>query len=78
MRRLICRFTMTSGLKRDVALGLAAQTVLGAAKMVLATGLHPGQLKDQVTSPGGTTIAGIVELERTGFRNSSKLKAKRD
>jgi pyrroline-5-carboxylate reductase len=56
------------GLPRDVALQLAAQTVFGAAKMLLETNLHPGVLKDQVASPGGTTIEGLHALERAGFR----------
>jgi pyrroline-5-carboxylate reductase len=56
------------GLPRDIATALAAQTMLGAARMVLETGLHTGTLKDQVTSPGGTTIAGLHALERGGIR----------
>lgn len=59
---------VAEGLPRDVATRLAAQTLLGSARMVLETGLHPGQLKDNVASPGGTTIEGIHELETGAFR----------
>jgi len=56
------------GLPRDAAQALATRTVLGAAKLALETGIHPAQLKDQVTSPGGTTIAGLEQLEAHGVR----------
>ncbi|MFC7371855.1 pyrroline-5-carboxylate reductase [Fictibacillus iocasae] len=62
------------GLSRSQSYRLAAQAVLGAAKMVLETGKHPGELKDQVTSPGGATIAAVATLEEEGMR-SAVLKA---
>ncbi|HTA28944.1 MAG TPA: pyrroline-5-carboxylate reductase [Candidatus Cybelea sp.] len=61
---------VAGGLPRDVATKLAAQTLLGSAKMVLETGLHPGALKDMVTSPGGTTIEGLHELEKGKVRGA--------
>ncbi len=59
---------VAAGLPRDVATRLAAQTLLGSARLLLETGLHPGALKDMVTSPGGTTIEGLHELEKGGVR----------
>ncbi|GAC1537939.1 MAG: pyrroline-5-carboxylate reductase [Polyangiales bacterium] len=58
------------GLHRDTALLLAAQTVYGSAKLLLDTGEHPGRLKDMVTSPGGTAIAGLHTLESGGLRRT--------
>ena len=58
------------GLSREDALQLAAQTALGAARMVIESGQHPAILKDQITSPGGTTIAGLHKLEEKGLRDA--------
>ena len=58
------------GIPRAKAYKMAAQSVLGSSKMVLETGKHPGELKDMVCSPAGTTIDAVVELEKLGFRNS--------
>lgn len=61
---------VASGLPRAIALQLATQTVLGTATLIKETGIHPGVLKDRVTSAGGTTIAGVAKLESAGFRSA--------
>ncbi|MBE9045643.1 pyrroline-5-carboxylate reductase [Pleurocapsales cyanobacterium LEGE 10410] len=61
---------VASGLSRAIALQLATQTVLGTATLIKETQMHPGVLKDRVTSPGGTTIAGVAKLESMGFRSA--------
>jgi pyrroline-5-carboxylate reductase len=61
---------VAAGLPRQIADRLALQTVLGTAQLLNASHLHPAQLKDRVTSPGGTTIAGIAKLEQAGFRSA--------
>ena len=70
----ICVCGVRYGLPRNIAYEMAAQAVLGSARMLLETGEHPGRLKDQVCSPAGTTIEAVAALEEHGFR-SSVLKA---
>jgi pyrroline-5-carboxylate reductase len=59
-----------AGLPRDKAMRYALQTVLGSASMIQETGKHPGELKDMVCSPGGTTIAAVAALEENAFRGT--------
>lgn len=63
----LARAGVKNGMKKDVALKIAAQSVLGSAKMILESGTHPFELIDQVCSPGGTTIEGVVSLQTDGF-----------
>lgn len=64
------RCAVSQGMPRKQAYKFASQTVLGSAKMVLETGRHPGDLKDMVCSPAGTTIEGVRTLEKNGFRSA--------
>jgi pyrroline-5-carboxylate reductase len=64
----LCDGGVKMGLPREIAMKLAVQTVLGAAKLVKETGQHPATLRDQVTTPGGTTISAVHELEERGLR----------
>jgi pyrroline-5-carboxylate reductase len=61
---------VAAGLPRAIATQMALQTVLGTVQMLQRTGMHPAELKDRVTSPGGTTIAGVAQLEHAGFRSA--------
>jgi pyrroline-5-carboxylate reductase len=61
---------VAEGLPRAIAARLALQTLLGTAQLLAESGMHPAELKDRVTSPGGTTIAGIAELEKAGVRSA--------
>ena len=70
MVEALCDGGVAAGLPRAIATQLALQTVRGTAQLLQETRIHPAELKDRVTSPGGTTIAGIIELERAGFRSA--------
>lgn len=61
---------VSHGFSREEIYALISQALMGSAKLVMETGLHPAELKDQVTSPGGATIKGVVALEKYGFRNA--------
>jgi pyrroline-5-carboxylate reductase len=61
---------VAAGLPRAIAQQLALQTVLGTAQLLAESQIHPAELKDRVTSPGGTTIAGVSQLEKAGFRSA--------
>ena len=61
---------VAAGMPRAQAYRFAAQAVYGSAKMVLETGMHPGELKDMVCSPAGTTIEAVAAMEKAGFRNA--------
>lgn len=67
---------VSAGLPRDKAQQYAAQTVLGAAKLLLTSGKHPGELKDAVCSPAGSTIEGVLTLERAGLRDATAAAVK--
>ena len=67
---MLFRSGVACGLPRAAALEFAAQMAAGSAKLILESGKHPGQLKDAVCSPGGTTIQGVRTLEEAGFRGA--------
>ena len=67
---MLFRSAVAQGMPRKQAYQFAAQAVLGSAKLLLETGMHPGELKDMVCSPAGTTIEGVRILEKNGFRSA--------
>ena len=69
-RQALADGCVRNGLPRNLAYKMVSQAVLGSAKMVLETGMHPGALKDMVCSPGGTTIEGLAALEENNFRGA--------